>query len=196
MEQSEKLLVAQIIKGDKETFRILINRYKRLVFHIVFRLVSNKTEREDLGQEIFIKVYESLSSFKYQCSLATWISRIAHNTCFNYLKKKKVYLYEDQIQHDVKDTDPGSPFDNIVSSTTPQDEAISEDEISKILNKEVHKLPALYREIISLYYLEQLNYKEISIIVNLPEGTIKSYMFRARAILKDRLLTKYQVEEL
>lgn len=196
MEQDEHLLIEKILNGDKEAFRVIIQKYKRLVFHIIFRMVSNKTEREDLGQEIFIKIYDNLRKFKGNSSLTTWISAIAHNTCKNYLKKKKTGLYEDILPKVETDDENQSPAESIAAKERELDETISVKEIYDILNREIFLLPVLYREILSLYYLEQLSYKEISAIVKLPEGTIKNYMFRARAILKQKLMMKYQLEEI
>ncbi|MFC2132980.1 RNA polymerase sigma factor [Bacteroidota bacterium] len=196
MRQDEHLLIEQIISGDKEAFRIIIKNYKRLVFHIIFRMVSNKTEREEIGQEIFIKIYDSLPKFKGKSSLATWISVIARNTCKNFIKKKKVALYEDVVSKDREDMNDNNSFDKVLTDEEPYDVTMSKNEIYEILNKEIILLPELYKEIISLYYLGQLSYKEISVIVKLPEGTIKSYMSRARTILKEKLITKYQLEEI
>ena len=199
MSQNEKILIEKIINGSKEDYRIIISKYKRLVFHIIFRLVSNVTEREELGQEIFVKIYTSLPSFKFESNLATWITRIAHNTCVNYLRKKKMPLYDDHIKNSISEDDYEDSSGNISeieSDNISHDKTIENKEISDLLDKEIVRLPAMYKEIISLYYLEHYTYKEISKIVLLPEGTIKGYMFRARALLKNRLVSKYQLEEL
>jgi RNA polymerase sigma-70 factor (ECF subfamily) len=154
-------------------------------------LVENETEQEELGQEIFVKIYQSLPSFRFQSNLATWITRIAYNTCLNYLRKKKTPLYEDQItaislgESETENRNHG--IEGVSSRSVLQDETLFKKEISGFLHREIKALPVQYRKIITFYHLDNMSYKEIAEVINIPEGTVKSYMFRARKILKDRL---------
>ena len=85
----EKQIVADILAGDQQAFRNLIEQYQKLVSHIVFRMISHQVDREELCQEIFIKVYRNLASFKFQSKLSTWVGRIAYHACINFLKKNR-----------------------------------------------------------------------------------------------------------
>ena len=163
---------------------------------MIFRLISNQNDRDELGQEIFIKIYQNLHSFQFQSKLSTWIGRIAYNACLNHLRKKRIPLYDDQIANeDEKDKNIAS-INDVKSLNFLPDESLNQSQLSSFLNHEINKLPFQYRKIISLFHLDNLSIKEISEIMNLPEGTVKSYLFRSRKILKDRLLAKYNPEEL
>jgi len=196
----ENDLVRKIIEENPEYFRIIIEKYKKLVSHIIHRLVENDMEQEELGQEIFVKIYQSLPSFRFQSNLATWITKIAYNTCLNSLRKKKALLYEDQITADSLDecetSNRNRGIESVSSRSVLQDEALFKKEISGFLHREIKALPVQYRKIITFYHLDNMSYKEIAEVMDIPEGTVKSHMFRARKILKDRLLAGYNLEEL
>src|SRR5690606_1465018 len=131
-------------------------------------------DQKDLVQDIYLKAFQRLSSFQFQSKLSTWIAAIAYNTSISYLEKKKIPLYElDLVQ------------ENKFGHSETIEKEIFKKEIKQILSQEIHKLPPLYQTLISLYHLEELPNKEISEITHLPEGTIKSYLYRARKILKE-----------
>jgi len=186
---NDRVLVRKVLSGNGDAFRNLIEDYQRLVAHVVFRMVNNRADREDLCQEIFIRVYQNLGGFQFKSKLSTWIARVAFNTCSNYLDKKKCPLYDDLTPED------HSIEDVMSDGCGPEEFAISAD-IAERIHEEIAELPTAYRTILTLYHLDEMTYREIGEITNLPEGTVKSYLFRARKQLKDRLLKKYCVEEL
>jgi RNA polymerase sigma factor (sigma-70 family) len=199
MEQ-EKLLVEKIVSGDLTAFQQFIEKYQRLVTHMVFRMILNESDREEICQDVFLKIYQNLKNFQFQSKISTWISKITYNTCINYLKKKKAILYDDlKIQEndsfhsplEVKQQDS-----NLLKESSPlPDETAIAHEISEMLYQELNELPIQYRTIITLYHLDNLSYEEISDIVGMPMGTVKSHLFRARKLLKDKLLQKYEEQE-
>lgn len=192
-------LVKRIIDDDPEQFRVIIQEYRKLVSHIVHRLVDNPADREELGQEIFIKIFKNLPSFKFQSNMATWITKITYNACLNFMRKKKIPLYDDQIHAlPIEGESAGhqNGIEMVLSPTDLQDDALIKNEVSDFLYQEINALPVQYRKIITFYHLNQKSHKEIGELMKLPEGTIKSYLFRARKILKERLLEKYNLEEL
>lgn len=197
---SENKLVENILKGNSDEFRTLVNKYKRLVYHIVFRLVKSNEDQEELGQEIFLKVFQNLSTFQHKSKLSTWIARIAYNTSLNYLRKKKIPLYDDELSSEKRKMNASSSFNigihAVTSDTELPDETLQKDQISNFLQEEINKLPIQYRQIISFYHLENLSQQEIAEVMNLPIGTVKSYIYRARKLMKDRLLAKYKREDL
>jgi len=186
---STKELIGRINRGDTGAFTSLIETYQRLVFHIVTRLIRNQADREDVAQDIFVKVYRNLPKFKFESKLSTWIARIAYNTTLNYLNKKKVPLFEDH------DSNNGNIETRVASNESQYDE-IEQSDLSQRIQSEIDKLPPHFKTIVTLYHLEQMSYAEIAEITDLPDGTVKSYLFRARKLLKERLLEKYQPEEL
>jgi RNA polymerase sigma factor (sigma-70 family) len=184
-----KLLVKKTLAGNKKAFESIIKLHQRLVSHIVFRMIHNPADQEDVCQDVFLKVYENLGGFKFESKLSTWIARIAYNTCLNYLEKKRVPLFDDLAPEERSlETVPGNSSD--------PDELVEGKEISVLLRSEIDRMPAHYRTILTLYHLDQMSYKEIGETMQLPEGTVKSYLFRARRQLKQELLTKYQREDL
>jgi RNA polymerase sigma-70 factor (ECF subfamily) len=183
-------LVEQILAGDQNSFRTLIADYQRLVSHIVFRLIPAGPDQEDLCQEVFIKVYQHLDRFRFDSKLSTWIARITYNTCLNFLDKKKLPLYDDLV----KEEENFEPVD--AGQATRPDFDFEAAETGAILQREIEKLPEAYKAIVTLYHLDQMSYFEIAEVMQIPEGTVKSYLFRARKLLKNRLLTKFEREEL
>ncbi len=185
----EKRRVRQILAGDTPEFQHLVENYQKLVAHIVFRMIPNASEREDICQDIFLKVYQNLSHFRFESKLSTWIGRIAYNTCINVLEKKKAVLFDDFAAGDQSILDYSMPENSPLKLA-------EKDDLSIRIQKEIEKIPVHYKTILTLYHLEEMSYAEIGEIMNLPEGTVKSYLFRARKHLKERLLAKYQPEEL
>jgi len=184
-----KTLVDKILNGDPNAFKRLVKDHQRLVGQVVFRMIPNNHDREDLCQDVFIKVYQNLEGFQFNSKLSTWIARIAFNTCANYLQKKRVPLYEDfspegQTVDDCLDRGPG-----------PVEWAESR-QASVRLCEEIDELPVIYGTIVSLYHLQDMSYAQIGDIMSLPDGTVKSYLFRARKMLKERMLARYAREEL
>ncbi len=186
--RSERL-IAGIVSGKADDFEAIIQDYQRLVSHMVFRMVDNSADREDLCQEVFVKVYRNLGSFQAKSKLSTWIARIAYNTCINYLEKKRVPLYGDMSAEEKGiDDEPG----NLISPL----ESAGRAEVGSIVRKAINQLPPQYRTVVTLFHLEQMNYQEISQVMELPEGTLKSHLFRARKLLKSRLSARYCQEDL
>ena len=191
MENREELrqLIGRIQAGNTDQFGEIIERYKKLVAHVVFKMVTVEADREDICQEVFVKVYQKLGSFRFQSKLSTWIATIAYNTSLNHLEKKKVPLLDDVAPQE-------SPMERIAAEEGTPDETTENKDLSALLIEEIDRLPVQYGTILALYHLEDMSYKEISQITRIPDGTVKSHLFRARKLLKDRLLAKYKQEDL
>jgi RNA polymerase sigma factor (sigma-70 family) len=181
-------LVRHILDGDKRAFRTLVEQHQRLVGHVVFRMLPMEADREDLCQEVFLRVYQNLGRFRFDAKLSTWIATIAHNCCLDFLAKKRLPLYDD-LAVDGEMPEPAAP-----DSFSPE-QITSDGETAGILRREIDHLPPVYKTIVTLYHLDDLSYGEIARIMNMPEGTIKSYLFRARRLLKDRLAVQFQGEK-
>ena len=187
--EQEILLVEQIQAGDKDAFRLFINQYQKLVFHIVYKTCPNHKDLEDLCQDIFIKIYRNINGFRNDCKVSTWIAKISYNTCLNYLKKKKLDLYDD-ISPDY------AHLDDLSGQGSLPDQDLEQQDISELLAKAMGRLPGRYQTILQLYHVDEMQYSEISNIMDLPVGTVKSYLFRARNLLKNELLKVYHKEEI
>jgi len=187
--EDNRVLVNKILRGDPAAFQKLVTNHKRLVGQIVFRLISNVTEREDLCQDVFIRVYQNLGQFQFQAKLSTWIARIAYNTCLNFLEKKRLPLYEDHVPD-------GETVDDCMGEVESPDQWTQNRQMSVHVSEEIDSLPVIYGTIVSLYHLQDMTYAEIGEILSLPDGTVKSYLFRARKMLKERLVARFAQEEL
>jgi RNA polymerase sigma factor (sigma-70 family) len=176
---NEQQIVDRIRQRDAKAFAALVKQYKKLVFHIVQRLVSDADDMEDICQEVFIKVFRQINRFTFESRLSTWIARIAYSTAVDYLRKyrKKNMMYEAQ-EHDLQDTGDLSPEELLVQT-----------DVSGYVRKLVDQLPEQYRLILTLYHLDEFSYEEIKQITGLPEGTVKSYLFRSRKLLKEKLVS-------
>ena len=149
---NDREIIKKINAGDTTAFELIIENYKRLVYNIVFRMVQNTRDVEDLCQDVFVKVYRNLTSFQFQSKLSTWIAKIAHNQCINFLRKQKLNLLDDM-------SNPNEHGDIQFSeslhteSTVPDTESEKNDR-ANILRKEVeenHNLDKLMKEIVGLY---------------------------------------------
>lgn len=190
--RDSRLLVAEILDGNRQAFEEIIRRYQRLVSHMVFRMVSNGTDREDLCQEVFIKVYRNLGSFRFGSKLSTWIAQVAYNTCINHLEKKRLPLIDDVLG----DEADGSALERQPDRAFAPDDYAERKDIGCRVRVEIAKLPAQYRAVLTMYHLDDMCYEEIVQVTGLPMGTVKSHLFRARKLLKERLTEKYVLEDI
>jgi RNA polymerase sigma factor (sigma-70 family) len=182
---SDKEIVKAILNGNIQGFAVVVKNTEKLVAQIVRKMVSNEDDQKDLVQDIYLKVYQNLSAFQFKSKLSTWIANIAYNTTLNYLQKKKIPIIGIENTHE----------DKFVVAQNPELETIKT-EAAEILHASIARLPPLYKTLITLYHIEELPNKEIAEITNLPEGTIKSYLSRARKILKDSINHQYKNEPL
>ena len=178
----DRLLVEKILTGEPQDFQLVIEKYRRLVGHIVARMVRNQADREDVGQEIFVKIYQSLASFQFQSKLSTWISRIAFNACVNYLQKKRLPLWAD-----LQPLEEQNPIDSIAADGPNPEQRFEAQELTEQVHRAIAALAPVYAAVLSLYHLEEFSYQEISEVMELPQGTVKSYLFRARKKVKEQV---------
>lgn len=183
----DKAVIGAVLAGDRDAFRQLVVKYQRLVSHVVFRMVRGEEDREDVSQEVFLRAFRSLHSFRSESKFSTWIARIAHNTCINHLERGSRLPTVDEPLGD------GSSIASVQSN--PEKKATDAD-IAARLSDEIEKLPSAFRIVVTLYHIEEYKYEEIADIMKQPIGTVKSHLFRARKLLKERLLVKYREEDI
>ena len=151
---ADRLLTEGVRKGDEQAFRTFIEQYKRLISHIVFRMVDNPHDREDICQEVFIKAIKNIDNFKFQSKLSAWIGKIAVNSCLNHQRKLNTPIY-----NNVDSTE-----DILYSLTTPYwtpDNLLERKDISVGLEAAIATLPATYRTIITLFHVQEMSYSPI-----------------------------------
>jgi RNA polymerase sigma factor (sigma-70 family) len=191
---SDHILVEKVLGGDTHAFSVIISNTERLVAQIIFKMIANEEDKRDIAQDVYLKAFQKLGSFKFQAKLSTWIGHIAYNACCNHLEKKKLVLVNNN--NDGTDDELLESLNNNKNLNNETEGLFFKSELSQILKIEIDKLSPLYKTLITLFHTEELSYAEIEQITELPEGTIKNYLFRARKTLKDNLLKNYTREDL
>lgn len=179
-------IINSIINGDMRAFKVLVDQHKKLVLHMVGRVLDDPQDREDVCQEVFLKVYKNLGKFNFQSKLSTWIATIAYRTAINHLKKNKNKFFR-QPQGDKE-------IQEVPDATTGHN--LDKRDINDYIHVQIQKLPLPYKTVLTLFHLEEMNYAEIIEVTGMPEGTVKNYLFRARKLLKDQLQALFIKEEL
>ena len=179
-------LVQQILNGNSNAFRFLVAKHQRLVLHVVGRIVQRQEDIEDICQEVFMKVYSKIGKFRGEAKLSTWIARIAYNTSISHLRKED----REELSYDER---PALVAGETDDSTHHQ--PLETAEVKKYLMLKIEELPVQYRTVLTLFHLEEFSYREIEEITGMPEGTIKSYLSRARKILKEKLEKVAEIEK-
>ncbi len=180
-------LVEQILNGNNNAFRYLVANYQRLVLHVVGRVVQRQDDVEDICQEVFIKVYKQLKQFRGESRLSTWIATIAYNTSISFVRK--------QLRRGEQSYDEKPALIAFERDTALNQKVVEKEEAKKYLMLMIESLPVNYRTVLTLYHLEEFSYKEIEQITKMPEGTIKSYLSRARKLLKGKLEKVVELEK-
>jgi RNA polymerase sigma factor (sigma-70 family) len=183
----ERALVSQVVSGDLLAFRLLMKKHERLVLHMIGRLIKNETEREELCQDVFLKVHEKLKSFEFNSKLSTWIATIAYRLAINHIKKRKM---------DFSDIPDEEKFSSRFIEEENPEVIMEETDTDQFVLKLVEELPVQYKTILTLYHVEGMTYPEICAVMNMPEGTVKNYLFRARTLLKEKVKKYLGKEEL
>ncbi len=183
----DKALVAQVARGDTQAFKVLIKQNQRLVGHMIGRLINRDEDREELCQDVFLKVFEKINEFNFQSRLSTWIGTIAYRHAINHLRKRNIALSDlpeenETGNHFIDQTNLAQNFEN--------------EEMSTLVLKFIERLPIQYKTVLTLYHLDSMSYPEIGAITGMPEGTVKSYLFRARQLLKDNVKQYLGKEEI
>jgi len=195
---TDQQLVAQVLSGNTAVFGQLVQRTEGLVTQLVFKMIRHPADRPDIAQEVYLKVFKSLAGFKFQAKLSTWVGQIAYNTCLHYLEKKQLVLLDpaEPTPADATEASRRGPPPLVAGPGSDPEAALFDHDLAGILGTAIEQLPPLYRTLISLYHQQELSYEEIAQITSLPDGTVKSYLFRARKLLKQQLLARYQRDDL
>lgn len=186
IEQNEEdnRIIREILAGKTVKYDILQKRYRLLISSLIRKMIKNEDDIDDLVQESFIKAFNALDKFQEGYSFSSWLYRIASNTCIDFLRKKRFstisidnpgYTEEDDASIDIKD------------ESYEADLEVLANERKKALFEAIAELPENYREIIELRHEQELDYKDISDRLDMPLGTVKAHLFRARKMLLTKL---------
>ena len=183
-------LVRKALEGDQPAYARLRDKYWGSLNAMLYRMVRNREDADDLTQEAFIKAFRSLESFNFGYAFSTWLYRIASNNCIDYLRKKRLKT----VPMDEPVTTRKGEFERQyvdVNSPMP-DGHITAAERSVILKKAIAELPEKYRLVIELRHVREMEYQDIAEELDLPLGTVKAHLFRARARLAKALQGKIE----
>jgi RNA polymerase sigma-70 factor (ECF subfamily) len=178
-------LVTRAIAGREDGFEELVRRYQRPIAAYVYRMVGDYEAALDLTQEVFIKVYNSLARYRSEYKFSTWIYKIAHNAAVDHLRR-----HSTREQSLVSQAD-GEQYDLPIESKrlSPEQESEKAERCAEI-EAVVRELPAVYRELIVLRHSHDLSYDEIAEVTNLPLGTVKNRLFRAREVMRQHFVQR------
>lgn len=179
LEQDDIQLVAASKNGDQDAFSLLVQRYQRRVFNLVFRMLQNYEEANEITQEAFLAAWQGLSSFRGEARFSTWLYRIAYNCALKQLEVRKrdkalhLALQAEQALED-EGEDPKTAHLEMLDN-------------QEMVQAQLSQLPPKYRIVLILRHLQDMTYEEMAEVLTMPIGTIKTHLFRARNLLKERL---------
>ncbi len=183
-----KLIDQAVKEDDEQAFAMLMDRYKRPVYHMVLKMVRNVDDAEDLTIEAFAKAFKNLHRFKKDYTFSTWLFRIATNNAIDFIRKKRL----ETMSLDTSFTDDSGEavqIDVEDKNLNPQEVAIKSQKI-ELIQLFVTKLPAKYQRLVKLRYFEELSYEEIAQELDAPLGTVKAQLHRARELMYDLVKNK------
>lgn len=176
--------IKQVLKGDQHAYSDIVSLYQQKVYQVCYRMLNNQHEAEDIAQEAFIRAYTNLHTFDLKRKFSTWLFRIATNLCIDRIRKKKPDYYLDA---EVAGTDGLDMYSQISSTDRLPEEEIERMELQERIQYEISGLPEKYRTVIILKYIEELPLQEISEILDMPLGTVKTRIHRGREVLRKQL---------
>lgn len=177
MSNDDLCLVQRTLEGDKEAFSRLVERYQSVVYSVAYRTVGSAEEAADMTQEAFLRAYRALDSYKPEYKFSTWVCRIASHACIDLLRRQRPQtLPDDDLERLAGDDGGPSPLEEYERSET-----------AGTLQQAIASLPEKYRLALVLRYIEDMTYEDIAAALDMPLGTVKTHLRRARLMLKERL---------
>jgi len=180
-------LIQEALAGHQSAFARLRQKYHDAIFNLIYRMIREKDEVEDLTQEAFIKAFASLSSFNDEFAFSTWLYKIATNNCIDHIRRKKLQTFS--IDKPIESKESDFSFELPDTNDEPDQEMIARQR-KKLLDDAINSLPPKYRQVIVMRHQEEMEYQEIAHILKLPLGTVKAHIFRARELLYKYLRDK------
>ncbi len=177
-------LVLSAKEGDQKAYADLMQRYKDSIYFMSLKMVNNKDDAMDLTIETFGKAFENIDKYKPDFAFSTWLFRIATNNCIDFIRKKRISMVS---IHSMEDEEGEVRQLDLKSDTLNPEEKSIKKQQSEVLKLIVDKLPLRYRTLITLRYFDELSYEEIARQLDLPLGTVKAQLFRARDLMANIL---------
>lgn len=191
-EKSEERFIERLLAHDERAFNELVQAYEQRVFRLVLRMLGRRDEAEDMAQEVFVQVFKAIGTFRGDSKLGTWIYRIAVNLCKNRIKylSRRHSSDEDELEPVAERTALDEKKSSAVGETSRPDQVVEGYQIEKIVQECMSSIEPDFREVLVLRDVEDLSYEELCEVTGLPDGTVKSRLHRARAMLKAAVETR------
>ena len=183
--QHDFLLVQKARSGDQKAYAELLGRYRDAIYFMLLKMVNNPSDAEDLTIEAFGKAFKNIGQYTPNFAFSTWLFKIATNNCIDFIRKKRAAT----ISLDQSNDDPETATVTIQSDTLDPEAHMINSQKVKLLREVVNKLKPRYRTLVELRYFKEYSYEEISQELELPIGTVKAQLFRARELLFNILKT-------
>jgi RNA polymerase sigma-70 factor (ECF subfamily) len=180
----DKELIRLALDGQQDAYKRIMQKYRNSIYHLIVRMIGYQHEAEDLTQEAFIKAFNSLASFNDEFAFSTWLYKIATNNCIDHLRKRKLKTFSIDKPIDGHDGEQGF---EIPDATYQPDSDILQSQQSRTIQSAIDSLPDKYQRVIVMRHQEEKSYEEIAEELNLPLGTVKAHIFRAREMLYKQL---------
>lgn len=180
-------LVQQAISGNQRAYSVLMDRYRDSIYYMLLKMVYNRDDAEDLTIEAFGKAFSNLDKYTPEFAFSTWLYRVALNNSIDFIRKKKLKTLS---LDDDEDRKTQNISQNIKTSLPDPEEKFIKDQRANILRDIIEKLNPKYRTLVELRYFDELSYEEIATKLNMPLGTVKATLFRARDLLYEVLKEK------
>ncbi len=174
--QQDAELIQEALDGSQEAHRQLVLRYQRPIWALLQRMVRDSMLAEDLAQEVFVKAFRALGTFDRTRKFSSWLFKIAHNTAIDYLRRKQL----DTVALETPDGEPDLLAVVPDSESESPDSALQRQDLARDLEASLERLRPEHREVVLLRFHEGLSYEEIAEVTDLPLGTVKTHLFRAR----------------
>ncbi len=187
VEDEDRGAVQEAIRGNREAFDVLVEKYYKKIYNLAYRFVGDREEANDLAQEIFTAAYKNLKKFRGDAKFSTWLFQIASNrgkNKFKYLKRRGHFANRPQTEEE-EERDPLKS--GIPDHSTNPETLLAGKQIQRLVQKAIDDLDPDHKEIVVLRDIEGFSYEEIARVLNLPEGTTKSRLHRARMVVKEKL---------
>ena len=184
--QFDVRLVERAKKDDQAAYAQLMDRYREAIYYMLLKMVNNASDAEDLTIEAFGKAFKNLEQYTPNFAFSTWLFKIASNNCIDFIRKKRIDHIS--LDREIGDKDRAS---NIIMAEVPDpEEDLIKKQKAKLMRSIVTTLKPRYRELVELRYFKEYSYEEIADELNLPLGTVKAQLFRARELLYNILKQK------
>lgn len=189
MEEPDQKIIKLCKKNKREGFDLLFKKYERYIYSICYSYTYSQNDALDLVQEIFLRIYRNFERVDERKPILPWIKKIAVNTCINFKRDNKNKAAELSINSSITDENEGTLLDLVPDSGCTEDEVVYLD-TKKSLEESIKELPKEVKMAVLLRHIKGLSYNEISELMECPVGTVKTYIFRGKKLLKDSLVKK------